>query len=120
LRRQPYRADDGGGDSLYFRCRIAHALGLKSLPRRKRTMERCLWVAVTALEELLAPGWDLQRLDGASGKALCAGLRDRVCRLQADAETLRRVAAANRAVVLPVGDERVPRAFGPRAWPASC
>jgi len=89
---------EGRADYRHFRCRIDHAFGLDSLLAAKEDgLERCLWVAVTAVEELLALGRDLRRLDGASAPPYDpADLGDRLAQLQADAETLRRVAEGER------------------------
>lgn len=101
---------EGRADSLHFRCRIGHAFGLEGLLAAKEDgVERGLWVAVTAVEELLALGRDLQRLESAPGAPYHPDdLGNRIAQLQADAETLRRLAEANRALVLRTGEERVP------------
>jgi two-component system, chemotaxis family, protein-glutamate methylesterase/glutaminase len=93
---------EGQSGYMHFRCRIGHAYSIESLLAAKEDgLERCLWVAVTALEELLALGHDLQQLR-APGGAVCApeDLNDRIARLQADAETVRRVVEANRPLLL--------------------
>lgn len=100
---------EGASGYLYFRCRIGHVFALDSLVAAKEDgVERCLWVAVTALEELLALGRDLQRPEGAFDPAHDpADLADRLTRLQADAETVRRVVERNRALALRVNDGHV-------------
>lgn len=71
-------------------------------------MERSLWGAVTAVAELLALARDLQRLTGACSAPYDSDdLADRIARLQADADTLRRVAEANRALDLRTDDASV-------------
>ena len=89
---------DGGSGYFHFRCRIGHVFALESLVAAKEDgVERCLWVAVTALEELLALGRDLQRAEGALGPGQDNDLSDRIARLQADVETVRRVAETGRS-----------------------
>ena len=100
---------EGDGGYLSFRCRIGHAFALESLlAAKEEAVERCLWVAVTRLEELRALGRDLLGL-GEPYRTPCPPeeLDERVARLEADAETLRRVATANRPVALGVDLEPI-------------
>lgn len=100
---------EGASGYLYFRCRIGHAYGLDSLLAAKEDgVERSLWGAVTAVAELLAMARDVQRLTGAGSAPYDSDdLDDRIVRLQADADTLRRVAEANRALDLRTDDASV-------------
>ena len=78
------------------------------LAAKEEAVERCLWVAVTRLEELRALGRDVLRL-GEPYRTPCPPdeLGQRIVRLEADAETLRRVATANRPVALGMDQERI-------------
>ncbi len=100
---------EGDGGYLSFRCRIGHAFALESLlAAKEEAVERCLWVAVTRLEELRTLGQDLLRL-GEPYRNPCPSedLKERVARLEADSETVRRVAMANRPLALGVDQEPI-------------
>jgi hypothetical protein len=108
---------EGREDSLVFECRVGHTYDVAELLAAKEEMlERRLWVATTALDELIALLGDLVRRE--TEPAAASTYRRRESEARAHLGALRSVLEANRPVDLSAvepghrGDEERPSPGG--------
>ena len=87
-------SEEGNKGFLRFTCRIGHAFSAASLVEaQERELERCLWSAVVALEQIIA--LDQEVALRSADAAVRGGLERRVANARAQVEEVRRVIARN-------------------------
>jgi two-component system chemotaxis response regulator CheB len=92
----------GDGGALHFRCRIGHTYAFGELVAAKEELiERWLWSAVTAFDELAQLLEDAARYATRYGEAWLAGPHDeRVARCRRQAAALRDLIRSDRPAIL--------------------